>query len=286
MTLIHMNFRSWCLNTNTDVAVILPSIKQGESAQTYYRSQKKYPVLWLLHGTLGCYNDYLRRTNIELYATENDLIVVMPSALNSNYSNWSNVIPPFHMFDYLTEELMPLIYGWFPASDRREDNFICGLSMGARGASKYAFNHPEKFAACSCMSGVPSDIRTIMEEGAQNSFYAREKITVEQAGGLDSFLNSYENVWDKVETVAKMTNPPRFYFCCGTDDGVYPNWLHFKDYAEKIGLSAVFDEREGYGHEWRFWELELQETLNFFGFHQGKKQQKAKPQEKLDGTLV
>lgn len=36
----------------------------------------------------------------------------------------------------------------------------------------------------------------------------------------------------------------------------------------------------------RFWELELQETLNFFGFHQGKKQQKAKPQEKLDGTLV
>ena len=89
-----------------------------------------------------------------------------------------------------------------------------------------------------------------------------------------------------METVAKMTNPPRFYFCCGTDDGVYPNWLHFKDYAEKIGLSAVFDEREGYGHEWRFWELELQETLNFFGFHQGKKQQKAKPQEKLDGTLV
>lgn len=64
MTLIHMNFRSWCLNTNTDVAVILPSIKQGESAQAYYRSQKKYPVLWLLHGTLGCYNDYLRRTNI------------------------------------------------------------------------------------------------------------------------------------------------------------------------------------------------------------------------------
>ncbi|MFR0978912.1 MAG: hypothetical protein ACLSFJ_05545 [Holdemania filiformis] len=102
MTLIHMNFRSWCLNTNTDVAVILPSIKQGESAQAYYRSQKKYPVLWLLHGTLGCYNDYLRRTNIELYATENDLIVVMPSALNSNYSNWSNVIPPFQAFDYLT----------------------------------------------------------------------------------------------------------------------------------------------------------------------------------------
>ena len=124
MALLHLSFRSWCLNTNTDVAVILPSIKQKENAKEYYGSKKKYPVLWLLHGTLGCYNDYLRRTNIELYATENDLIVVMPSALNSNYSNWSNINPQFNMFDFLTEELMPLIYGWFPASDKREDNFI------------------------------------------------------------------------------------------------------------------------------------------------------------------
>ena len=86
MTLVHLNVRSWCLNTNTDIAIILPSIKQGEDVKTFYQSSKKYPVLWLLHGTLGCYNDYLRRTNIELYATENDLIVVMPSAMNSNYS--------------------------------------------------------------------------------------------------------------------------------------------------------------------------------------------------------
>ena len=109
MGLAHLSFRSWCLNINTDVEVILPAIKQGVDAKEYYRSGKKYPVLWLLHGTYGNYTDYLRRTNIELYATENDLIVVMPSAANSNYSNWSNIIPPFNVFDYLTEELMPMI---------------------------------------------------------------------------------------------------------------------------------------------------------------------------------
>ena len=253
MALIHLNFRSWCLNSNTDVAVILPSIKQGTNAQEYYRSGKKYPVLWLLHGTLGCYNDYLRRTNIELYATENDLIVVMPSAQNSNYSNWDKVIPQFNMFDFLTEELMPLIYGWFPASDKREDNFICGLSMGARGSSKYAFNHPDKFAGCACMSGVPSDIRKIMSEGPSNAFYAREKITVEQAGGLEKYLASYEN---------------------------------FREYAEQVGLKAVFDVRPGYGHEWRFWEMELQEILKFFGFDRGQVKTEPKPGKRPDGTLV
>ena len=271
MGLAHLSFRSWCLNINTDVEVILPAIKQGVDAKEYYRSGKKYPVLWLLHGTYGNYTDYLRRTNIELYATENDLIVVMPSAANSNYSNWSNISPPFNVFDYLTEELMPMIYGWFPASDKREDNFVCGLSMGARGASKYGFNHPDKFAGVACMSGVPSDARKVMESGPENPFSARGKMTIEQAGGLEAYLNSYENDWDKAKEVAAMENPPKFYFCCGTEDGGYPRYLEFKKYAQEIGLNAVFDEREGYAHEWRFWELEIQEILKYFGFRKGFK---------------
>ncbi|NMA16589.1 MAG: hypothetical protein GX935_04975 [Erysipelotrichia bacterium] len=283
--LAHLSFRSWCLNTNTDIQVILPSIKQGEDAKDYYGSGKKYPVLWLLHGTLGNYTDYLRRTNIELYATENDLIVVMPSALNSNYSNWTQVTPEFRMFDFLTEELMPLIYGWFPASDKREDNFICGLSMGARGTSKYGFYWPEKFAGIACMSGVPSDIRKIMKDGPKNQFYEREMMTVNMAGGLENFFDSYENTWDLVPKVAKMKNPPKFYFCCGDQDAVYPNWCHFREYAEKVGLEAIFHVMPGYAHEWRFWEIEIQNILKFFGFKKGFKESLLRLDEK-DGTLV
>lgn len=270
MALIQLNFRSWCLNQNTDVAIILPSMKAGTDAKDYYCSGKKYPVLWLLHGTYGCYNDYLRRTNIELYATENDLIVVTPSAMNSNYSNWTSMQPPFRMFDFLTEELMPFVHGWLPASDKKEDNYIFGLSMGARGASKFAFNHPDKFAGCACLSGVPSDLRSFLKDPDAAKKHARELITMEQAGGYEAYMNSYENVWDKVKTVAEMENPPKFYFACGTDDGVYPNWLHFKEYAKEVGLDATFVEREGYAHEWRFWELELQAALRHFGFTKGK----------------
>lgn len=286
MALIHLNIRSWCLNTNTDVGIILPSIREGVDAKEYYTSGKKYPVLWLLHGTLGCYNDYLRRTNIELYAAENDLIVVMPSAINSNYSNWTQMTPPFRMFDFLTEELMPIIYGWFPASSKREDNFICGLSMGARGASKFAFNHPDKFAGCSCMSGVPTDIEKVIADGKDNHFYAREMVTVDQAGGLEKYLNSYENVWKKVKEVAEMECPPKFYFCCGKEDGVYPNWKHFEEYANKVGLQATFEELEGYAHEWRFWELELQKTLQFFGFTKRGTNKSLEAKQKTDGTLL
>ena len=67
----------------------------------------------------------------------------------------------YDMFDYLTEELMPLIYGWLPVSDKREDNFISGLSMGGGGALKYAVNHPEKFAAAAILSAPATNLEDI-----------------------------------------------------------------------------------------------------------------------------
>ena len=270
MGLLHFNFRSWCLQTNTDIMVITPAIKQNENAKEYYMSGKKYPVLWLLHGTYGGYNDYLRRTNIEFYATENDLMVVMPSVLNSEYSNWPDFMLGYNAYDFLTEELMPLIYGWFPASSKKEDNFICGLSMGSMGAAKYAVNHPDKFAACSCMSGAPCNYRKMYELGERNSFTERTFRNIEHAGGIEKFLNSYENVWDKMKDMVNISDAPKFYFSCGKEDALYEGYLEFEKYAKEIGLNAKFEALDGYAHEWRFWELEIQKSLEFFGFTKKK----------------
>ena len=146
MALVHLNFQSKYLAGNTDVNLLLPDLPRTEEPGAFYASGKKFPVLWLLHGTFGDYTDWLRKSNVELYACEKDLIVVMPSAQNTDYANWDGFGVGCKMWDYLTEELMPLVYGWFPASKEKKDNFIAGLSMGGRGAIMYAFAYPEKFA--------------------------------------------------------------------------------------------------------------------------------------------
>ena len=261
--ILQINTRAWNLQTNTDVMVILPSHKEKDDPKEFFRSGRKYPVLWLLHGSWGGYNDYLRRTNIELYATENDLAVVMPEALNSDYSNWPDAMGGFNMFDFLTEELMPMMQGWFPISDKREDNFICGLSMGGTGAVKYAVNHPELFAGCSSMSSAPRNMRRIYESG---EITRRQLASIQKSGGIEAYLDSYENVWDRCKDIAAMENPPRFYFTCGDQDALYPGYLEFKKYAQRIGFPAVFVDRPGFAHEWRLWEEQIQETLRFFGF--------------------
>ncbi len=269
MSLMHINFESQYLANNHEVAVILPDKPRAMTPETFYRSGKKYRVLWLLHGTYGDQTDWVRKSNIELYAEEKNLVVVMPPALNSNYSNWNDTMMGFRMYDYLTEELMPMVYGWLPVSDRREDNFIAGLSMGGRGTIKYAVNHPERFAAAAVLSAAPVDMED-MREGHPNFLLdtanPRMRNTLRNAGGLDAFKASNENVWAMIDRLAPKGTLPRLMFACGEDDAmIYENFRKFRKHCEEIGLEAHWFTRPGYAHEWRFWDLAIQEALTFFG---------------------
>ncbi len=269
MSVLTYNFESQYLNNNHEITVILPDKKREVSPEDFYRSGKKYKVLWLLHGTFGDHSDWLRKTNIELYACEKDLVVVMPSALNSNYSNWDECMMGFNMYDYLTQELMPLIYGWLPVSDKREDNFIAGLSMGGRGTIKFAVNHPEKFAAAAILSAVPVEFKGFRE--GHESFFLdltnpRLKSTIANAGGLDAYINSEENVWAIIDKLAPTDTLPRLMFACGEEDTLlYKNYLIFKKHCEEINLDATWFSLPNYKHEWRFWDIAIQEALTFFG---------------------
>ena len=65
MALIHLNFDSKYLSGSTDVNILLPDCARSQEPAAFYGSGKKYPVLWLLHGTFGDYSDWLRKTNVE-----------------------------------------------------------------------------------------------------------------------------------------------------------------------------------------------------------------------------
>jgi putative tributyrin esterase len=268
MSIVTMNFESQYLMSNHEISIILPNRPANLNAKDFYESGRKFKVLWLLHGTFGDHSDWIRKTNIELYACEKDLVVVMPSALNSNYSNWDKAMMGFGMYDYLTLELMPLIYNWYPVSDRREDNFIAGLSMGGRGTLKYAVNFPDRFAAAAILSAAPDNFHNLTEEFLQSGqgMAARYRGMIENAGGLDAFIHSSENVWDIMDALAGSGRLPRLLFASGGDDEVITNRLDlFEEHARVIGLPAEFWRLAGYRHEWRFWDLAIQHALQFFG---------------------
>lgn len=265
MSLLHYNFESFYLHCSTDITVILPDKPRVADPAEFYGNGEKYPVLWLLHGTYGDHTDWLRKTMIEIYAREKNLIVVMFSGMNANYSDWPDFGIGYNTWDYLTKELMPIVYNWLPASDKREDNFLAGLSMGGTGAIQYAVGFPDKFAATAVLSWAPYDFRTIEADGSPFGEH-RQALITKNAGGADAYLKGVENVWDRLPEFNRLAVKPRLFFSMGDKDFLYEYYKKFRVYAQEIGLDATFEELPGYGHEWRFWDIAIQHALTFFGF--------------------
>ena len=256
MALLQMNFRSRLLGGNTDVSILLPD-QAGAN-------REKFPVLWLLHGTGGDHSAWVRNSGIERYAAQQGILVVMPSVLSSNYADWDNFATGFHAGRYLPEELMPLIRRWFPASERRQDNWIAGNSMGGRGACQYACQYPERFAAACILSASPQDMRTHLDD---RFFAKRNRNLVASLGGMDGYLASPYNLWDETGRLAKAgIELPELQFICGTRDPIaYEDFVRYRAYARQTGLNASFREVDGMGHEWDLWDSAIRRFVEQMG---------------------
>lgn len=268
MALLTMSTQSRYLRTMQPFSVILPDMPEQDEPAQFYRDHRALPVVWLLHGTYGDHTDWVRKTNVERYAARKGVAVIMPSALNSNYANWSDVMIGYDVYDYFLHELMPLVQNWFPVSDRREDNFIAGLSMGGRGTLTFAVNNPELFAAAAVMSASPRDFSTLTPEylGSGDPMATRWARSVANAGGMAAFVNSPENTWRGIDERVGTGTLPRLLFTCGGDDDfVMKDLVPFRAHAEEIGLDAEFLIRDGFAHEWDFWDLAVRDAFEFFG---------------------
>ena len=104
---------------------------------------KEYKTLYLLHGLLGNYTDWVTRTRIQEWAEAKNLVVVMPSGDNSFYVDQEVKNNDFGIF--IGTELIEVTRKMFHLSNRRDDTFIAGLSMGGFGALRNGLKYYSKF---------------------------------------------------------------------------------------------------------------------------------------------
>lgn len=97
-------------------------------------------MLYLLHGLSDNHSCWLRRTAVDRYAEEYGIAVVMPEVQRSFYCDMAHG-PAY--FTYIADELPQICQRLFRLSDKREDTFIAGNSMGGYGALKAALSRPE-----------------------------------------------------------------------------------------------------------------------------------------------
>jgi putative tributyrin esterase len=262
MALMHVNFRSQTLGLCMSADVLLPQPPDERNWHSSAWPAQKHQVLWLLHGMSDDHTIWQRRTSIERYVEPLGLAVVMPAVHLSWYTDLANGA---RYGTYVAEELPSLMRSFFPLSDRREDNFVAGLSMGGYGALKLGLTHPDRYAAVATLSGA-TDI-------AREAAAAEDPVWAGYLRGifgddLKAVPGSKHDMFHLAEKVAASAGPkPRLYQCCGTEDFLYPANLRFRDHVRTLGLDLTYDEGPGM-HEWGYWDRQIQQVLAWLPLRQ------------------
>jgi pimeloyl-ACP methyl ester carboxylesterase len=169
-------------------------------------------TLYLLHGLSDDHTIWQRRTSIERYAAKYDLAVVMPNAHRSWYTDMEH---GGKFFTFISEELPRVCRSFFRCmSDKREDNYVAGLSMRGYGAMKIGFTNPERFAGVAAFSGAFDVYALAKKAQLDNSRYWEDIF-----GTIDDIPGSKNDVYAVVKKAAESGLPcPKTYVWCGTED--------------------------------------------------------------------
>ena len=140
MALLQVNTFSQALSRIITFHIILPNDAPPEMLAGNSNYDRPMKTLYLLHGFSGSTQDWLTGSLIQELALKYNLAVVMPAGENSFYLNGKGTGRGYETFTAV--ELPAYCQKTFGLSDKPEDNFIGGLSMGGFGAIHTALKYP------------------------------------------------------------------------------------------------------------------------------------------------
>lgn len=253
MAHLRCDFFSETLGLSTAMTVILPQQTSTQVGMTSAVAAGPPPVLYLLHGLSDDDTIWLRRTSIERYVAPMGLAVVMPQVHRSFYTD---EVYGGRYWTFLSEELPTLVSSFFRVSDRREDTFVAGLSMGGYGALKWALRQPERFAAAASLSGamdMAARGRGLEPPGDPRMF--------ERIFGAAGPRDPDDELFALLDQ-ADIAGLPQLSVHCGTEDFLIDENRAFVAACAAAGvpLRSSFSPGE---HEWGFWDTHIRDVLDW-----------------------
>jgi len=221
--------------------------------------EKRYPVLYLLHGLTGHYNNWVEKTRLADYARSYELIIVTPEG-NDGWYTASATVPTDKYESYIVQELIPDVQHRYRTIETRSGRAIAGLSMGGYGALKFGVKKPEMFAFAGSMSGALGAASWTQGDLRGFEFIWR---TLAAVFGPENSPTRATNDLKKLLRELKAENIPALpymYLDCGTED---PLLQSNRDLADILLASKIPHEyRQLPGtHAWPYWDAQVQEVL-------------------------
>ena len=245
-----VKFKSQTLSAELPYNVVLPR-DYATSTTT------RYPVLFLLHGLMGHYNDWLSRTNVADYSSQYRIIVVMPEGNDS----WYTDSPTEKYETYIVKDLLADVQQRYRTIEARYGRAIAGLSMGGYGALKFGLKHPAMFAFAGSMSGAFNATRLTEKEGGSAANW-NNYLKVWGPPGSDARKSNDVFELIKQLTPSRIAALPYFYFDCGTEDAawIFDGNRELSSLMLERKIPHEFRQLPG-NHSWGYWDAQVQEVL-------------------------
>ena len=257
MAFLQIQIYSQTLQRSVPITAVLPTDRQRSDDGTSISNKKAYKTLYLLHGYSDSCMEWCLNTRIQRLAEAQNMAVIMPSGENSFYVDQKGSNRAYGR--WIGEELVNLTRAMFPLSDKREDTFIAGNSMGAFGALIAGLHYPNTFGKIALFSGAFH----IFEEMFDKEVWASHglcEIFGEYQNALLSQNNPRNALMHYYKTQA--VSLPEIYMICGTEDSLLGSNRSLHTFIANMQFPIVYKECPG-EHSWEFWNSQLEDMLDW-----------------------
>lgn len=234
----------------------------GNDLAVYIKVPENVPakgVMVVLPGWKLPVQDWCTKTSLCEKALKQGYVLIMPEMAKSIYAwerfpetrkDWLQYATRKWFIDTLISYFQKNYHLLMPG----KDNFIVGLSTGARGAALLCLDCPEIFKKGACLSGDYDQTR-MPKDALMTGYY----------GSIEQFPSRWTGIDNIVYRFKELKVP--LYLGHGKADKVVPtdqtiqlvdSLAKYKPYLVKSHIDEVA------GHTYEYWNSELDEVLDFF----------------------
>ena len=266
MAIVKVNFFSETLLRMVNIMCVIPIDKREMDGEGLRPADKPLKTLYLMHGIYGGEYDWLTSTRIFKWAKDRNLAVILPAGENSFYSDQ----PKEHEYygKFVGDELVRFTRTMFRLSDRREDTFIGGLSMGAMGAFYTAFRYPETFGYVGALSTAL--LGESYPKGEDPAMYLLSSRAYFESvfGPEEKYRGSGVDPYKLASDLKASGRPfPKIYMAIGEDDPLLESNLKYQAFLKELDAPIEFHTDKG-AHDWAFWDRNLYRILEWLPVEQ------------------
>jgi enterochelin esterase-like enzyme len=222
-----VRFDSPALGAQATVAILLPP--------GYDASDRRYPVLYLLHGGTQNHTAFPARLWFAREASRHEMIVVMPHLPPVYFSSRGDAAPAFEAF--IAKDLIGYVDANYRSIASRAGRGIAGISMGGFAAAIVGLTHHDAFGTVGAISAAFT------------------------GAGRQSQLEA-------LVAALPATSAPYVYIACGAQDSLMPASRRFAELLSARTIAHDYHEVPG-DHSWAVWDSQVQA---FFGVFAARRQ--------------